>query len=125
MTICCDRDWRSIELADRDAPDTGTEVLVLGYPGGLTYLNATHGIVSKATGTMTRNSRYMVITDADMNSGKLRRADAQQQWRSHRSRDESVDGTTSNDYNAGHAIAARTVDRLLVDLEDDRYRRTR
>ena len=71
VTMCCDVTWVALPTAASGELQTGSTVVVLGYPGGSLGpdISATTGIVSSYGFEQTQNA-WLVQTDAAVNPGK-------------------------------------------------------
>ena len=116
VTICCDRNWKALPTVSTDNIKVGSDVAVLGFPSGRigSALSVTTGIVS-SFGFRNESSSWLIQTDAAVNPGNsggplmntmgevigivsYRQDPAQRE-------------------NIGFAIAMRTVDTQLDNLE--------
>ena len=70
VTICCDRNWKALPTGSSDNINVGSDVVVLGFPSGRigSALSVTTGIVS-SFGFRNESSSWLIQTDAAVNPG--------------------------------------------------------
>ena len=70
VTICCDRNWKALPTVSSDNIKVGSDVAVLGFPSGRigSALSVTTGIVS-SFGFRNESSSWLIQTDAAVNPG--------------------------------------------------------
>ena len=116
VTICCDRNWRPLPIAESHIVQAGSDVVILGYPEGRlgSGISVTTGIVSSFDYS-TSDKAWLVQTDAAVNSGNSGGPMLNQDGEVIGIVSSRRDPSTAE--NIGFAIAMQTVNEQLQRLE--------